>query len=58
MRSKADFARGQASLIAITDKSHLSQSGDRLKDMTQEAIIPKYKLDRSYNDNMEGRHIG
>lgn len=27
------------------------------EDLWQEAITPKYKMDRSYKDNLEGSHI-
>jgi hypothetical protein len=46
-----------------SDKPHQITNVDQFKnkpfdDLWQEAITPKYKLDRSYKHNLEGSHIG
>jgi hypothetical protein len=46
-----------------SDRPHQITNVDQFKnrpfdDLWQEAITPKYKLDRSYKDNLEGSHIG
>jgi hypothetical protein len=43
-------------VIELINVSHFRNKP--FDDLWQEAITPKYKLDRSYKDNMEGSHIG